>query len=191
VGLVALGVWLPNGVLAQFSATTSATTSFQSGTVVLGGNDAGVAMFSTSGMSPGATVTKCIAVTYTGTAPALVRLYASGGSGLGAYLTMTLTRGTSLPDPPSYGTGDGCGTFTADPTTYAGANGVMYAGTLSGYASAYPGYATGLLDPAAGAPQTWTNGTRHVYRVDLTLSSDPAAQGLSVTPTFAWEARNT
>ena len=191
LALVAATLWLPNGVFAQFTATTAATTSVQSGTVVLTGNDSGVAMFSASGMSPGDTVTKCIAVTYTGTAPAQVRLYASGGTGLGAYLTMTLTRGTTVPDPPNYGTGNGCGTFTADSGTYAAPNGVMYAGTLSGYASAYPDYAGGLLDPTAGAPVTWTTGTRHVYRVDLTLSSDPSAQGLSVAPAFTWEARNT
>jgi hypothetical protein len=190
VALVAVALWLPNGVFAQFTSTTTAATSIQSGSVILGANDSGVAMFSTSGMSPGTTVTKCIAVTYTGSAKAQVRLYASGGSGLGAYLTMTLTRGTSVPDPPAYGTGDGCGTFTPDPATYAAPGGVMYAGTLSDYATSYPGYASGLPDPTAGSPDVWTTGTRHVYRVDLTLTSDPAAQGLSVNPTFTWEARN-
>jgi hypothetical protein len=191
VALAAVGLWLPGGVFAQFTATTSATTSVSSGTVVLGGNDSGVAMFSTSGMTPGVTVTKCIAVTYTGSAPAQVRLYASGGSGLGAYLTMTLTRGTTVPDPPTYASGDGCGTFTPDSATYAAAGGVMYSGTLSGYAGTYSSYAAGLPDPAAAAPDTWTTGTHHVYRIDLTLSSNPAAQGLSVNPTFSWEARNT
>jgi hypothetical protein len=190
VALVATAFWRPGGALAQFTASAGAATSVQSGTVVLGGNDSGTAMFSTSGMTPGVTVTKCIAVTYTGTAPAQVRLYATGGSGLGAYLAMTLTRGSSAPDPPAYGTGDGCGTFTPDPATYATAGGVMYTGTLDGYATSYPSFPAGLLDPTAGTPETWTTGTRHVYRVDLTLSSDPAAQGLSVSPSFSWEARN-
>jgi hypothetical protein len=191
VALAGVALWLPRGVFAQFTGTTSATTTVTSGTVILGGNNSGAAMFSTSGMTPGVTVTKCIAVTYAGSAPAQVRLYASGGSGLGAYLTMTLTRGTTVPDPPTYASGDGCGTFTADPATYAGPSGVLYSGTLSGYATSYPSYAGGLPDPVPGTPDTWTTGTHHVYRVDLTLSSDPAAQGLSVAPTFSWEARNT
>jgi hypothetical protein len=189
VGLLVLAGGL---AWATFVSTSPVPgNSFAAGSVQLGDNDSGAAMFSVSGMNPGDSYTKCIAVTYSGSLPAGVRLYATGGSGLGAYLTMTVERGTTSPDPPTFGTGDGCGTFTPDAATYAAANGVMFSGTLAGFATAYPNYAGGLLDPTSGSPASWTSGQRHVYRIVLTLQSNDAAQGLSCSPTLTWEARST
>jgi hypothetical protein len=186
-GLVALAA----GVGAGFAGATDTSLSWAAGTVHLTGNDAGSAMFSLAGMVPGQSVARCVAVSYSGSLPARVRLYASAAAGLADYLDMTVTRGSSSPDPPDFTAGDGCGTFTPDSATYAGPGGVVYTGTLAAYAAAYPDFASGLPDPVAATPAVWTTGERHVYRVVLTLRPDAAAEGLSATPTLVWEARNT
>jgi hypothetical protein len=168
---------------SSFSATTAnPSNSFGAGTVAISDNDAG-ATLSASSMSPGTSTSGCIQVTYTGSLAAAVHQYASTTGSLAQYLNLTVTRGTqSAPSFPS------CTGFTADSTNYAGAGaGVVYSGTLSGFASGYTNYSTGLVDP-----QTWNQNDAHVYRFTITLpsSAPAAAQGLSSTATFTWEAQN-
>ena len=115
-----------------------------------------------------------------------MRLYGTTtGSGLDQYLDLKVTRGTYNPSTPAF---KSCTNFQADGTDYLGAgNGVIYTGTLQ----AYPDdYASGLVDPTSGAPESWSSGEVHVYRFDMTLQSNFAAQGKNATQTFRWEARN-
>jgi hypothetical protein len=170
-----------------FSALSSSTGSpgnlFSAGTVYLSDNDAGAALLSLSAAVPGATDTGCIRVTYGGSLDANVRLYATVSGALAPYLTLSVTRGTET--APSF---DSCSTFTADPIDYRGVGpGVVYSGLLSAYPT---GYATGLVDPPTGTVETWTTGESHSYRFTITLNDDNAAQGLSATSSFHWEARN-
>jgi hypothetical protein len=67
----------------------------------------------------------------------------------------------------------------------------MYSGTLSNLASTYTNFASGLVD-APGSPQTWSSGSAHSYMLTVSLpaGAPSAAQGLSSTATFTWEARN-
>ena len=51
-------------------------------------------------------------------------------------------------------------------------------------------YSAGIVDPLSGAPETWTTSEVHSYRFTISLNNDPAAQGLSATASFVWEARN-
>jgi hypothetical protein len=44
----------------------------------------------------------------------------------------------------------------------------------------------GRADPAA----SWTNGDARSYRYTVTVDDTPAAQGLTASATFSWEARN-
>ena len=69
--------------------------------------------------------------------------------------------------------------------------GVVYSGTLSAFASTYTNYANGLLD-APGSAQTWNANSAHVYKLTISLpaGAPSAAQGLSSTATFDWEAQN-
>ena len=174
------------GTLAAFAATTSNTANtFTTGTVLLSDNDAGSAMLSLSGAKPGDASTACIRVTYAGTLPATVRPYGTTtGSGLDAYLTLTVTRGAiTSPTFPS------CTGFTADATNYLGAGaGIVYSGTLQAYAD---DYASAVPDPTAAATHTWVQNETHDYKFSITVVDNNVAQGKNATQTFTWEARNT
>jgi hypothetical protein len=185
-GLAALAV--AAATWSSFSATTAnPSNSFSAGTVAISDNDAG-ATISASSMSPGSSTSGCIQVTYTGSLPAAVHIYASTTGSLAQYLNLTISRGTqSAPSFPS------CTGFSADAANYVGAGaGVVYSGTLSAFATSYSDFASGLTD-APGSPQTWATNGAHSYKFTLSLPSGApsAAQGLSSSATFDWEAQNT
>lgn len=164
---------------AAFSApTASAANRFEVGTVTLSDNASGGSVLSLAGAIPGATDTGCIHVTFGGTLPSAVRLFADVSGGLAPYLTLTVTRGTEA--TPAF---ESCGGFTPDATDYIGAGaGVLYTGSLAGYPTTYD---AGIVDPA-----TWTTGTASSYRFAVTLANNPAAAAQSASATFRWEARN-
>jgi hypothetical protein len=187
LSLVVLGLLGSIAGWATFSAFSATTTnpnnSFASGTVVISDNDSGNAMLTLANAAPGATDTGCIKVDYTGTLSSNVRLYATVTGTLASYLTVVVTRGTD--SSPSF---DSCANFTADATNYIGAGaGIIYSGTLAAYPA---NYTAGLVDPLSGSPETWTTNETHSYKFVVTLIDDPAAQGLSSTAAFTWEARN-
>jgi predicted ribosomally synthesized peptide with SipW-like signal peptide len=184
--LALLGVIVGVGTWSAFSATTqNSGNNFATGTVVLTDDDANGAMLTLAGAKPGDSDTSCIIVTYTGTLPSNVRLYGTtAGTGLDQYLDLVVTRGTK-----AAGSFDSCVGFSADATNYIGAGaGVIYSGTLQGWAD---NYAAGLVDPTSGSPEVWTNPESHTYRFVITVQDNNAAQGLTATQTFTWEARNT
>jgi predicted ribosomally synthesized peptide with SipW-like signal peptide len=180
-----LGVALA-GTWSAFSATTdNEGNTFSAGTVTLSDNDADSALFSLSNAAGGSSDTGCITVTYTGSLASTVRLYGTtGGTGLDQYLDLEITRG-SLPSTPDF---DSCDGFTADGTDYIGAGaGVIYNGTLQGYADDYD---AGLVDPTSGTPESWATLESHVYQIQVTVQDNDLAQGKNATQTFTWEARN-
>jgi hypothetical protein len=187
LSLVVLGLLGSIAGWATFSAFSATTTnpnnSFASGTVAISDNDSGTAMLSLANASPGTSDTGCIKIDYTGTLSSTVRLYATVTGTLASYLTVVVTRGTD--SSPSF---DSCTSFTADATNYIGAGaGVIYNGLLSAYPA---NYTAGLVDPLPGSPETWTTSETHSYKFVVTLVDDTAAQGLSSTAAFTWEARN-
>lgn len=159
------------GTWSAFSDTTaSQANDFAAGTVHLTDNDAGAALVTLSGAMPGESSTGCILVTYGGSLDADVRLYATVSGPLAPYLTVTVTRGT---DPtPSFGS---CASFVAD-------TGDLFEGALSSYPVSF---GAGIADP-----DVWSSGESHSYRMRIELADNPAAEGLSATATFTWEARN-
>jgi hypothetical protein len=167
------------------ATATNPSNSFTTGTVKIGSNTGG-ATLSVTNAKPGVLITGCIQVTYTGTLAAKVKLYGSGGgTGLNQYLTLVLTRGTFSGTP---GPGD-CTGFTADTTNYISQGaGVMYNGTLANWPATA---ATAQVDPTTASPESWTNGEAHGYQFQVTLANNPAAQGLTGTETFIFEADNT
>ena len=178
-----LGTIAGVGTWSAFSATTdNSGNSFASGTVELGDDDSGSSMLSLSNAKPGDSDAACIIVDYTGSLPASVKLYGStGGNGLDQYLDLKVTRGTKS------SAFDACGDFNPDGTDYIGSGpGVIYDGTLQGYPDGYGG---GIND-APGAVETWTSGETHAYKFVVTVQNDGAAQGLSASQVFTWEARN-
>jgi hypothetical protein len=175
------------GTFAAFVATTqNSGDRIESGSVKLDDNDDDSQVLNLTSAQPGATDSGCIEVNYSGSLDSGLRLYGdTSGSGLDPYLNLKVTRGVYNPSNPGF---DSCTNFQADGTDYIGAgNGVIYDGTLQGFADSY---ATGLIDPAVASPETWTTGEIHVYKLEVTLQGDPNAQGKDATQTFTWEARN-
>jgi hypothetical protein len=138
-------------------------------------NDSGTAMFAdVTGLMPGTDVDRCIDVTYTGTVdPTPVLVYSNGAptGTLAPYLNLTIDIGADTADPFRTCTG-----FVSSAT--------VYTGTLSDFATAHAGYATGVStwDPA-GSPETRT------FRFRLSVQDDAAAEGLTSTFGFSWETR--
>ena len=188
VAALALAIPAAGGVTyaAYTARTANAGNIVEAGSVKLSDNGDGSSMLSLSGAVPGNTTSACIRVTYAGTLPASVRLHGTTtGTGLDQYLDLKVTRGVYSPTEPAF---KSCTNFQADGTNYIGAgSGVIYNGTLQAYAD---DYASGLVDPLPGSPESWTTGEVHVYRLDVTLQNDFSAQNKDAAQAFRWEARN-
>ncbi len=168
------------GTFSRFSSSTSNGGNVsQAGTVAVGDNDTGSSMWSVSGQLPGATVTKCIRLTYTGSLAATVKLYTTSAStALDPYLDLTIEKG-SMPSATSF---PGCAGFSSESTIFS-------PGTLASFKSSKTSYASGIA-AYPGAQTQWNTNDTLVYRFTLTLQSTFAAQGLSSSVTFTWEAQN-
>jgi hypothetical protein len=174
--LGALGAAAGLGAYAAFSDTTvRASNSFAGGTVTLSSNSAATPIYALTYRSPGDSGERCVKVTYSGSLDSTVRLYRSSftsGTGLDAYITLTVARGT--------GDQADCSDFSSAAT--------VYSGTLAAFPSTY---AEGLALTNAGDAATWSTGNAVTYRVTATLQNNTAAQGLATgTHSFTWEARN-
>ena len=170
------------GVFAAFTATTTNPgNSLTAGTVVISDNDGtDVAMYTAGAdgdLAPGATVVRCIKVTYTGSLAAKVKLYVSSGVTNGTKWNLKVERGTQ-----TTGAFPTCGNFSATSTAYdadLGAFGTDYTGGVDG-------------KDAAG---DWATNDYVAYRFTLTAKDDATANA-HITPvstgshTFTWEARS-
>ena len=169
---------------STFSAFTSTTTSsgnsFTAGSVTIGDNDAGAALYSLSNQRPGVTTSKCIKVTYGGSLGATVKLYTPSTLASGAqYDNLTITPGTQATS-----------TFP-DCTGFVAAGGAIFNGTLQGFATAHNNFATGLALNDQGGSTTWNANDAVVYRLDVSIQNVAAAQGTSSgAHDFTWQAEN-
>ena len=179
---IASGAWSAATWSALSDSSVTPTNTVTAGSVDLSDNDSGGGVLALGSARPNDSVTGCIRVTYSGSAPAKVRVFgATGGTGLASYLDLTVTRGTVSP-AALFGS---CATFTPDATNYLGSgNGIIYVGTVAGFPAAGAG---ALADPSAPGA-TWNTGDVHSYRFQATLRNDPAAQGKTASPSFTWEA---
>ena len=168
---------------SAFTASTdNQNNSFAAGSVVLGDNDLDVATLSLSNAKRGNSATGCIKVTYSGSLPARVRMWAATTGTLAGYLDIRVRRGTTTAGFPN------CDPFTDDDTDHIGqGNGVIYNGALS----SFPSSGSPLVDPTSGSPETWINGEERFYEVTVTLPSNAAGggQGTSSTLDLYWEAQ--
>ncbi|HSS32756.1 MAG TPA: TasA family protein [Solirubrobacterales bacterium] len=180
--VAALGSLAAMGVFGAFSATTTnAGNTITAGSVTIGDNDAGAAMYSLTNAKPGESVSKCIKVTYTGSIDSDVKLFTTSSIGtLGPYIELTITPGTQTTS-----TFPSCTGFTAS-------GGAIYSGTLAAFGTGKNSYANGITTNPASASK-WTTNDAVVYQFTATLQSSApeAAQGLTTNAhTFTWEARN-
>jgi hypothetical protein len=169
------------GMLATFGAFSSTTSnpgnSFAAGTVTIGDNDGGTALYNLSNQKPAATTEKCIKVTYTGSLDSSVKLYSSAVTAGGQYVDLAVTSGT--------GTQQDCTDFAADAS-----NSGVYSGTLKNFADTYTSYATGLADNPLAATK-WQTNDAVTYRFRVTLQDTNSAQGATTgTHSFTWETQN-
>jgi hypothetical protein len=173
----ALGGAAAYSAFSAFSDTTSNPgNSFAAGSVTIGDNDSGTALYNVSGRKPGDFAERCIKVTYSGSLGANVKLYRSaftGGTGLDSYVDLSITKGT----------GD-----QGDCSDFSGSTSV-YSGTLNALGSSFAG-GLSLTNPSASA--TWAQNDAVTYRVRATLQDNNSANGkVTGTHSFTWEAQNT
>lgn len=179
--VVLSGALVAGASYSAFSATTiNPTSNWEAGTVQLADDDANTALFTATGLKPGSTGTRCIAVTSTGSLPSTVKLYATGATStksLSASINLVVTQGTG----GSFA--GGCAGFTP-----LASGATVYSGTLAGFSGSATGFGTGL--------GTWApTGTASETRVfQFTYTVDPAApnttQGGTASLGFTWEAQN-
>jgi hypothetical protein len=171
--LSAAFVW--RSAYAAFTdSTPTYVTTWSTGTVAITDDDAGTALFTASGLRPGAAQTRCVTVTSTGSAPAAVRLYGTGRTtnrSLSSYLGLTVTAGSG-------GSAAGCAGFTPAAS--------LYSGTLAAFPT---GYATGLGSWTTTG--TAAESTTYQFTYVLSASAPATAQGGSAAIAFTWEAQNT
>lgn len=176
-GVLVTGTLVMARTQAAFTASAAnPANAWTAGTVTLGDDDSGGALFSAAGLLPGDTGSRCITVTYTGDVTSSVKLYATTSTGgLGPYVNLVVEEGSG---------GGNTGSFAGGCTGFSGST--LYSGTMAAFAAAKTGFASGV---GSFAPST--NGAVKVYK--FTWELDPAApsavQGTSVTTTFQWESR--
>ncbi|MDO9356341.1 MAG: hypothetical protein Q7T55_21770 [Solirubrobacteraceae bacterium] len=170
------------GVFAAFTAqTTNTGNQIASGTVAIGQNSGGVAIYNVTNGGPGQTTQRCIRVTYTGTLPATVKLFRSNTVTQGTAFNLQVERGSGL--NPTTNPYPSCTGFTPDSP-----GGSLYNGTLIGFPTSY------LAGPdAKGA--AWAQGDTVDYRFTITVIDDPTPNThdtviQSGSHAFTWEARN-
>lgn len=158
---------------AAYSAQTgSPGDSWATGSVTLTDDDAGVAMFSETGLKPGSTGTRCIRVTSAGTMPATVKLYGTGATrtnALDAHIDLVVDEGTG----GSFGS---CTGFAGTAT--------LYTGTLASFPSTF-GTGLGTWAPNGSGSDSRTFRIRWTVNAAAPDSTQNGTAGI----TFTWEAQ--
>jgi hypothetical protein len=172
VGLLLSGVLTWTTSYAAFSATTqNGTNSWATGRVQLDTDP--TALFQVDRLWPGATGSRCLTVTSSGSVPGEVRLHGAGLTGpalLTSAIRLDVVQGT--------GTAADCSDFTPAATSPA------FSRTLAAYPTGYT--AGGSPWTVAGEP-----GEQRVYRVSYTVdpNADNATQSLTASMTLVWEVQ--
>lgn len=184
VGLALVAVMITRTSQAVFTAAVDNSGNyFHGGTVTLGDDDAGAALFQIDAMDPGESYTNCINVEYTGsiTSPSAVKVYAGPdplvqSGNLADHIELTVERGTS----DSTGFGD-CTNFAVEATPLA-------AVTLTDFHANHTEYGNGVGTwTPTGTPETRT------YRItaELLESVPDSEEGATVDDvTFVWEIQS-
>jgi hypothetical protein len=174
------GLVVAQASYSAYSATTvNPTNNWATGTVALSDDDTNTAAFNAANLKPGATGTKCIVVTSTGSLASTVKLYATTPTStkdLAANINLTVTQGS----------GGSFGSCTGYTPLATGAN--LYTGTLAAFGSSYTGYNTGL---GSWAP-TGTGNESRTYQISYTVAGNApdTTQGGTASLGLTFEAQN-
>jgi hypothetical protein len=178
--LLVSGIVVGQASYSAFNSTTSnPTNNWSAGTVALSDDDSNTAMFTATGLKPGSTGTKCIAVTSSGSLASDVYLYGTSPAttnALSTYIHLTVTQGTG-------GTSGSCTGFTPLATGSS-----LFTGTLASFGTTATNFATGLgtWTPTGTAPETRTY--EFTYTVDAATPN--TSQGGTAAIGFTWEDQN-
>jgi hypothetical protein len=181
VGL--LGSVSAAGVFGAFSATTqNAGNEISTGTVALGDNDGGSAMFQVTNAEPGDAFVRCVKVTYTGSLQADVTNYIrSTPTELTPYMHAKIERGTQ-----TGGAFPSCDGFTP-----AATGSVTFDADLSD--PTFPrSPETAIVENPVGKT-AWDQGDSVALRMTVSLSPnmpDTIQGATSGDATVVWEAKN-
>ena len=177
------GLVVSQASYSAYSATTvNPTSNWATGTVVLadddGGTTANSAAFSAQKLKPGATGSRCIVVTSSGSLASTVKLYGTGATttkALASSIDLTITQGTG-------------GSF-GDCTGYTPSGSALYSGSLAAFGSTYTGFGNGLATAWAPTGAATENRT---YQISYTVSPNAVndTQGGTAAIGFTWEAQN-
>jgi hypothetical protein len=155
------------------SPTDNPGNSWATGSVTLGDDDSGTAMFTTAGnglLTGGQTLVNCIEVDYTGisTTGVGIKFYGAATGNLAPYLDVTVERGT----------GGGFG----DCTGFTGTQ--IYSNTLQ--------HLNDNVDDFTSGVGSWTpvsSSDSRVYRISIAVQQNSLAQAKTAAGTFTWEAQ--
>jgi|tagenome__1003787_1003787.scaffolds.fasta_scaffold20699092_1 hypothetical protein len=195
LAMLASGAFVYQASNAAFTATTTSTASFATGTVALSNNAPSGVLFNVTGIKPGDSNNACVNVTYSGSLGADVKLYltsltgSTGTGGLADYLRFTVEEGQgTCAGNPSYSYLAGSAVSTVSLTTLAAAtsfgNGLSsWDTTATGAVHAFR-VTWSLPDYGGGGPAFGAAGA------PADQAAFDALQGKTVGATFTWEARN-
>ncbi|WP_460836408.1 hypothetical protein [Nocardioides marmoraquaticus] len=181
--VLASGALVMASSYSAFSAKTdNPVSNWAAGTVNLTDDDNGAALFTTGtnagNLKPGASGTKCIVVTSSGSLASTVKLYAKTGSytqskGLGDNINLKVEEGTG-------GSFNDCTGFTAQ-------GAAIVDSSLTAFSNTKQDFSTGA---GAWAPNGG-NATK-TYRVTYKLADNTpdTAQGGTASIALVWEAQN-
>jgi predicted ribosomally synthesized peptide with SipW-like signal peptide len=192
--LLAAAALTAGGTFSAFSSTTAnSNNSYTAGTVYLSDNDANGVLYQATGRAPGDVTTQCLTVSYLGTLASDVKIYTTTAladiGALAPYVDLTITPGTFSAPAPAFPSCGAAGVFTP------AAGGAIFTGTLNGFLTTHRSWATGLSTVPSGQT-SWTTNDTVVYRVQLTLQDNNAANGgaggalTTDAHAFTWEAQN-
>ncbi len=173
LGVVMSGTMVVQGTEAAFTGRTGNPGSgWTAGAVTISDDDNGTALFTATGLLPGATGSTCIRVTYSGGVAASVRLHASVTGSLAPHVDLVVEQGDGVGNTGGFGS---C-------TGFSGLQ--VYSGTLSAFPTTFAG-GSGTFAPTA-------SGQFAVYRFTYTLNAatPSAQQGTTASATFQWESRS-
>jgi hypothetical protein len=168
-----------------FSANTATSSNaWATGTINITNSSSGAAVFTANTLTAGNTLVKCIAATYSGTITSglAVKMYATTTGSLGQYLDFTVEQGSGTAG--TTGASGACTGFTPASTIYGGTLGITGTGSGTTFSNTYTNYANGLA--------TWSpsaNPDVKYFRITVAVQDNNAAQGLTATSTFTWEAQ--
>jgi hypothetical protein len=182
IAVIAAAALVWQSSYAAFTGTTrNSGNSWSTGSVALTDDDSGTARFQASGMVPGATETKCIAVTANATVSGVVKAYAvnpvASSSNLQDYVKVSA----------KYGSGGGFG--SCDGFTAAGVSiPEMSLTTLAGYSNF--GNGAGSWSVTAGSQTRVYEITWKFDTTGLSQSQLDGLQGAQTGIDFQWELQS-